>query len=68
MKYVSGRIVHGIYTWLGWSGEVAEPIGSCVPIIITYLVNFVARTVVLFHAVLDSSTVPAADHVLVLAA
>ena len=28
MKYVSGRIVRGIYTWLGWSGEVAEPIGS----------------------------------------
>jgi len=21
MKYVSGRIVRGIYTWLGWSGE-----------------------------------------------
>jgi len=30
MKYVSGRIVWGIYTWLGWSGEVAEPIGSSV--------------------------------------
>jgi len=28
MKYVSGRIVRGIYTWLGWSGEVAEPIVS----------------------------------------
>jgi len=27
MKYVSGRIVWGIYTWLGWNGEVAEPIG-----------------------------------------
>ena len=23
MKYVSGWIVSGIYTWLGWSGEVA---------------------------------------------
>ena len=22
----------GIYTWLGWSGEVAEPIGSGVPV------------------------------------
>jgi len=32
MKYVSGRIVWGIYTWLGWSGEVAEPIGSSVPV------------------------------------
>ena len=32
MKYVSGRIVRGIYTWLGWSGEVAEPIGSSVPV------------------------------------
>jgi len=32
MKYVSGMIVHGIYTWLGWSGEVAEPIGSGVPV------------------------------------
>jgi len=31
MKYVRGRIVRGIYTWLGWSGEVAEPIGSSVP-------------------------------------
>jgi len=30
MKYVSGRIVWGIYTWLGWSGEVAQPIGSSV--------------------------------------
>jgi len=28
MNYVSGRIVWGIYTWLGWSEEVAEPIGS----------------------------------------
>ena len=28
MKYVSGRIVWGTYTWLGWSGEVAERIGS----------------------------------------
>jgi len=27
--------VWGIYTWLGWSGEVAEPIGSSVPIQIT---------------------------------
>ena len=25
MKYVSGWIVWGIYTWLGWSEEVAEP-------------------------------------------
>jgi len=24
--------VWGIYTWLGWSGEVAEPIGSSVPV------------------------------------
>jgi len=32
MKYISGRIVRGIYTWLGWSGEVAEPIGSGVPV------------------------------------
>jgi len=32
MKYVSGWIVWGIYTWLGWSGEVAEPIGSSVPV------------------------------------
>jgi len=32
MKYVSGRIVWGIYTWLGWSGEVAEPIRSSVPV------------------------------------
>jgi len=32
MKYVSGRIVRGIYTWLGWSGEVAEPVGSSVPV------------------------------------
>jgi len=32
MKYVSGRIVWGIYTWLGWSGEVAEPIGSGVAV------------------------------------
>jgi len=32
MKYVSGRIVWGIYNWLGWSGEVAEPIGSSVPV------------------------------------
>jgi len=32
MKYVSGRIVRGIYTWLGWSGEMAEPIGSSVPV------------------------------------
>jgi len=32
MKYVSGRIVRGIYTWLGWSGEVAEPIRSSVPV------------------------------------
>jgi len=32
MKYVSGRIVCGIYTWFGWSGEVAEPIGSSVPV------------------------------------
>ena len=31
MKYVSGWIVWGIYTWLGWSGEVAETIGSGVP-------------------------------------
>ena len=31
MKYVSGRIVWGIYIWLGWSGEMAEPIGSSVP-------------------------------------
>jgi len=31
MKDVGGRIVRGIYTWLGWSGEVAEPIGSGVP-------------------------------------
>jgi len=30
MKYVSGWIVWGIYTRLGWSGEVAEPIGSSV--------------------------------------
>ena len=28
MKYVGEWIVWGIYTWLGWSGEVAEPIGS----------------------------------------
>jgi len=26
-EYGSGRIVRGIYTWLGWSGEVAELIG-----------------------------------------
>jgi len=32
MKYVSGRIVRGIYTWLSWSGEVAEPLGSGVPV------------------------------------
>jgi len=32
MKYVSGRIVRGIYTWLRWSGDVAEPIGSGVPV------------------------------------
>ena len=32
MKYVSGRIVWDIYTWLGWSGEGAEPIGSSVPV------------------------------------
>jgi len=32
MEYVSGWIVWGIYTWLSWSGEVAEPIGSSVPI------------------------------------
>jgi len=32
MKYVSGRIVWDIYTWLGWSGEVAEPIGSSVTV------------------------------------
>ena len=31
MKYISGRTVRGIYTWVGWSGEVAEPIGSSVP-------------------------------------
>jgi len=28
MKYVSGWIMWGIYTGLGCSGEVAEPIGS----------------------------------------
>jgi len=32
MKYVSGCIAWGIYTWLGWSGEVAELIGSSVPV------------------------------------
>ena len=32
MKYVSGSIVRGIYTWLGWRGEVAEPVGSGVPV------------------------------------
>ena len=32
MNYVSGWIVWSIYTWLGWSGEVAEPIGSSVPV------------------------------------
>jgi len=32
MKYVSGWIVWGIYTWLGLSREVAEPIGSSVPV------------------------------------
>jgi len=32
MKYVSGWIVWGIYTRLGWRGEVAEPIGSGVPV------------------------------------
>ena len=32
MKYVSGWIVWGIYTELSWSGEVAEPIGSGVPV------------------------------------
>jgi len=32
MKYVSGRIVWGICTWLGWSGEVAKPVGSSVPV------------------------------------
>jgi len=32
MNYVSGWIVWGIYTWLGWSGEVAERIGSSVPV------------------------------------
>jgi len=31
MKYVSGRIVWGIYNWLGCSGEVAEPIGVVCP-------------------------------------
>ena len=31
MNYVSGWSVWGIHTWLGWSGEVAEPIGSIVP-------------------------------------
>jgi len=25
-------VVWGIYTCLGWSGEVAEPIGSSVPV------------------------------------
>jgi len=32
MKYVSVWIVWGIYTWLSWSGEVAEPIGSSMPV------------------------------------
>jgi len=32
MKYVSGWIVWGIYTWLGSSREVAEPIGSSVAV------------------------------------
>ena len=37
MKYVSGRIVRGIYIYIYisgwvWSGEVAEPIGSGVPV------------------------------------
>jgi len=32
MNYVGGMIVRGIYTWLGWSGEVAEPIESGVPL------------------------------------
>jgi len=32
MKYVSGWIVWGIYTWLSWRGEAAEPIGSSVPV------------------------------------
>jgi len=36
MKYVSGRIVRGIYIWLGWSGEVADPIGSSVPVRANY--------------------------------
>jgi len=43
MNYVSGRIVRGIYTWLGWSGEVAEPIGSSVPLWANYF-HFPAPT------------------------
>jgi len=31
MNYVSGRIARGIYTWLGGSGEEAEPIGKLCP-------------------------------------
>ena len=38
MKYVSGRIVWGIYTWVGWNGEVEEPIGSSVPVL-TYFIH-----------------------------
>jgi len=29
MKYVSGRIVRGIYTWLDWSGESGRANRKC---------------------------------------
>jgi len=32
MKYASEWSVWGIYSWLGWSVEVAEPIGNSVPV------------------------------------
>ena len=32
MNYDSGWIVWDNYTWLSWSEEVAEPIGSGVPV------------------------------------
>jgi len=42
MKYGSMSVegyVWGIHTWLGWSGEVAEPIVSSVPVIASAFVN-----------------------------
>ena len=44
MKYVSGKIVWGIYTWLGWSGKVAEPIGSSMHTTSYWLCHFPAPT------------------------